>query len=229
MGDVTTARRIGGLVLYVVGCALVAGATAPVVAAADRGDLPLWGLVLAVALLAAAVALLALLAGRLAGWWLTSNAMNPYGLPEHLGLARAGGAFFVVMISLMQPLVALDVSSRTRWVVGGLLVAVASVFAGFAWPAGRAQRRRVRDARRQRGYRLGEQPWSWGMHATFAVVFAVVGVSNLGATLTADGWDAWVFAVGAALGLGFGAGVGWSAVQKWRREHRGVTRAGRAA
>ncbi|MDQ1104759.1 hypothetical protein [Nocardioides zeae] len=218
MGEVTTARRIGGLVLFVLGCAVVTGATTPVVAASDRGDLPAWGLLLAVVLFAAAVALLALLAGRLAGWRLTSNAMNPYGLSEHRGLARAGGAFFVVTMSLLQPLIVLDLSSRTRWAIGGLIVVVFVVFGGVAWPAGRARRRRVREVRRERGYRLGEQPWSWGMHVTSGVGFAVVGLVNLGNTLTADGWEFWVYGAGAAIGLGFAASAGWSAVQKWRRE-----------
>lgn len=229
MGEVTTTRRIGGLVLFVLGCAVVIGATTPVVAAADRGDLPAWGLLLAVALFAAAVALLALLAGRLAGWSLTSSAMNPYGLPEHRSLARAGGAFFVAAMGLMQPLITLDLSSRTRWAIGGFIVVVFVVFGGMAWPAGRARRRRVREVRRERGYRLGEQPWSWGMHVTFAVIFGVVGLSNLGAALGAEGSEAWVYGAGAAIGLGFGGSVVWSAVQKWRRERRGVTRAGKAA
>lgn len=224
MGEVTATRRIGGLVLFVVGFAVVAATTSQVVAAADRGDLPMWGLLLAVALFAAAVVLLALLAGGLARWWLTSSVANPYGLPEHRGLARAGGAFFVVTMSLLQPLIALDLSSRTRWAIGGLIVVVFVAFAGIAWPAGRAQRRRVREVRRERGYRLGEQPWSWATHVTFAVIFAVVGLANLGAALGADGSEVWVFGAGAAIGLGFGGSVVWSGVQKWRRERRGVTR-----
>lgn len=221
MGELTTTRRIGGLVLFVVGCAVVTGATPPVVAAADRGDLPVWGLLLAVALFAAAVGLLALLAGRLAGWWLTSSAMNPYGLPEHQGLARAGGGFFVAAMGLMQPLIALDLSNRTRWTVGGLRVVVVLVFAGFAGfavPAGRAQRCRVREARRERGYRLGEQPWSWRMHVAFAVISVVIGLLCLGDALASDDGKTWILWAGAAMGFGALVGVGWSAVQKRRRE-----------
>lgn len=218
MGEVTTTRRIGGLVLFVIGCVLVTGGTAAVVVAVDRGDLPAWAFVVALGGFIVAVALLALLAGVLGGWGLRSRFANPYDLPEHRGLARAGGAMFVVAMSLTQPLIAFDLSTRTRWILGGSLVAVFVLFAVFAWPAGRAQRRRVRETRKERGYGRGEQPWSWGMHVTFAVISVVIGLLCLGDALGSDDGETWILWAGAVMGFGAFVSVGWSAVQKWRRE-----------
>ncbi len=223
MGEVTTTRRIGGVVVFLLGCAVVIGSTAQVIAAVDRGALPVWALLVAVVPYVAAVILLALLAGRLARWGLRSSFTNPYDLPEHRGLARAGGAMFVVVMSLTQPLIALDVSTQTRSILGGLVVAVVALFAGFAWPAGRAQRRRIRERRRERGYRWGEYPWSWTTYACFAAVVALLALFSAYVAISDDGlWSSWVLV---GMCVGFVASIGWSAMMKRRPNRDGSTTA----
>ncbi|HEY1133066.1 MAG TPA: hypothetical protein VGE77_00685 [Nocardioides sp.] len=220
MGDRTWGRWARLVIGGGLGGGLLAALIGGAVGAYAGGGLPLWVLVLALAVLVPAAVWLAVVVLREFVVVIQTEVLAPYGLsPPRMNIwpAVAVGLLVPVVIGI---LVTDILPTPTRWIVVALLVVGGAWTSAIAWRAGAEGRRAVKEARRERGYLLGEQPWSWWVHAgyaLFAVAILVLQVWNA----VGAGSDQWFFWAGVVLFSGLVVSVAWSAVQKRRRERRG--------
>ncbi|GAB3086098.1 hypothetical protein [Nocardioides zeae] len=189
---------------------------------------PLWGFVLVLALVAAVAVPLLVLGVREFVGVIQQDVLAPYGVEAPARAAPLAVASILVVGLLAAVLVTDLITGSVRWVVAAVLAVVVVVLYLFAWRAGSDSRRRVQQARRDRGYLVGEQPWSWWAHAGYGALFAVMLPLQIWNAVRSEAWS-WFFWAGSVMFTAMLVSIGWSATQKWRRERRGVTRAGETA
>ncbi|MDQ1104758.1 hypothetical protein [Nocardioides zeae] len=221
-------RKIRFMVVAGVGGAVLAAlaAVASDLYADDR--VPPWGLVAALGLIALVAVVLVVVGVREFVAVIQGEVLAPYGVeaparaaPLAVASILVAGLFAVVLLTDL-------ITGSARWIVAAVLAVVVGVLYLFAFRAGSESRRHVKQARRDRGYLPGEQPWSWWVHAGYGAFFAVMFPLQIVNAVRSEA-SSWFFWAGSAMFAAMLISIAWSATQKWRREHRGVTRAGKAA
>ncbi|WZH54295.1 MAG: hypothetical protein PIR53_09950 [Nocardioides alkalitolerans] len=206
---------IGGVVLVVL------AAVASDLYSDDR--VPLWGLVAALGLITLVAIVLVVVGVREFVAVIQGEVLAPYEVEAPARAAPLAIASILVAGLLVAVLVTDVVTGSTRWIVAAVLAVVVVLLYLFAWRAGSETRRRVKQARRDRGYLVGEQPWSWWAHAGYGALFAVMLPLQIMNAIRSEAWS-WYFSAGSVLFATMLVSIAWSATQKWRRERRGVTR-----
>ncbi len=221
-------RKLRFMVLAAIGGVVLAMlvALASDLSADDR--IPAWGLALALVLVAAVAVPLVVLGVREFVGVIQQDVLAPYGLE---GPARGAPlvAGSILLLGLLVVVLVTDViSGPTRWIVAAVLAVAVVVLYLRAWRAGSESRQRVKEARRDRGYLAGEQPWSWWAHAGYGALFTIMFPLQLANAIRSEsGAWRWFFSAGCVMFVAMIVSIAWSATQKWRRERRGVTRSGK--
>ena len=219
-------RKIRFMVLAGIGGAALAALAALASDLYSDDRVPPWGLVAALGLIALVAIVLVVVGVREFVGVVQQDVLAPYDVqapPRAAALAAA----MVVAAALLGGVVLTDlVTGTARWIVAGLLVVVVVVFFVLGWRGGYESRRRVKAVRRERSYLAGEQPWSWRAHVGYGALFAVMFPLQLTNAIRSEpGAWRWFFSAGCVMFVAMIVSIAWSAMQKWRRERRGVTRA----
>lgn len=216
-------RKIRFMVLAGIGGAALAALAALASDLYSDDRVPPWGLVAALGLIALVAIVLVVVGVREFVAVIQGEVLAPYGVEAPARAAPLAVASLLALGLLVGVLVTDLVTGPLRWILATALGVLVVVLYAIGWSAGSDSRRRVKEARRERGFLLGEQPWSWWAHAGYGALFAVMLPLQIMNAIRSEAWS-WYFSAGSVLFATMLVSIAWSATQKWRRERRGVTR-----